>query len=130
MSGETDLGRLVRGMAPRLHDGAYVFVRVDAVPPGAAPVVVVEEAEGTTLVLSRGQADGLGISYGPVMAWITLEVHSSLEAVGLTAAVSTALARAAIPANVVAGYTHDHVFVPAAQADAAMRALERLAASG
>lgn len=127
--GETDPVRLVRNMDPRRNEGEWVFVRVDAVPASAEPVVVVAEDEGTTLVLRRDRADALGLAYGPVMTWITLRIHSSLEAVGLTAAVSAALADAGVPANVVAGYTHDHLFVPVEQAGAAMRALHALAAS-
>jgi hypothetical protein len=55
-------------------------------------------------------------------------MHSSLEAVGLTAAVATALAARGIAANVIAGARHDHVFVPAARADDALAALRDLAA--
>ncbi len=71
-------------------------------------------------------ADRLDLAYEFVAAWITLEIHSALEAVGLTAAVSRVLTRAGISANVVAGYTHDHVFVPLERADDAMRALTTL----
>ncbi len=68
----------------------------------------------------------MGVAYEFVAAWITLEIHSALEAVGLTAAVSRVLTEAGISANVVAGYTHDHVFVPLDRADDAMRALAEL----
>ena len=60
------------------------------------------------------------------MTWITLDVHSSLEAVGLTAAVSAALAEENISCNVVAAYYHDHLFVPVADAERAMETLMRL----
>jgi ribosomal protein S18 acetylase RimI-like enzyme len=120
-----ELATLLRTLSPRLNPGSYVFASVDAtVPRGADAVVTVQEDEGLTVVLPRERADGLGLRYDYVAAWITLEVRSALEAVGLTAAVSRALAAADISANVVAGVHHDHVFVPHHEAD---RALEVLA---
>ncbi len=128
MTGETDLAALLRGLAPRLHPGAYVFTSVPGeVPEGADPVVVVREEEGTALVLARERADALGLPYGYVAAWITLQIHSALEAVGLTAAVSRALTDAGISANVVAGLVHDHVFVPHERSHDALAVLEALA---
>lgn len=132
MTGERDLAVLLRRASPQRHEGEYVYTRLDpgsSVPVDAHPVVTVAEREGLTLVLPRAEADALGLPYTFVAAWITLEVHSALEAVGLTAAFSTALADAGIPANVVAGFTHDHVFVPVARAADALRALGSLASS-
>ena len=129
MTGERDLEVLLRRASPRRNDGEYVFTRLDPgveVPAGANPVVTVAEREGLTLVLPRAEADELGLTYAFVAAWITLDVHSALEAVGLTAAFSRALADAGIPANVVAGSTHDHLFVPVARAADAVRALSAL----
>ncbi len=133
MTGERDLEALLRRASPKRVEGEYVYTRLEpgtAVPSGAHPVVTVAEREGLTLVLPRGEADELGLPYEFVAAWITLEVHSALEAVGLTAALSTALAGAGIPANVVAGFAHDHVFVPAGRAAEALRALSSLAPAG
>jgi RimJ/RimL family protein N-acetyltransferase len=119
------LAALLRTLSPRLHEGAHVFTTVDgAVPPGA--VVTVREDEGLTVVLPRQQADELGLAYTFVAGWITLEVRSALDAVGLTAAVSRALADAGISANVVAAVHHDHVFVPYDEAGAALRVLATL----
>jgi ribosomal protein S18 acetylase RimI-like enzyme len=127
-AGERDLAALLAGLSPRLHDGAYVFTTVaGAVPEGATPVVVVDEDEGRTLVLRRTQADERGLPYAFVAAWITLQVHSALDAVGLTAAVSRALTEAGISANVVAGFHHDHLFVPYDRADKAVEVLRALA---
>lgn len=98
-------------------------------PAGADPVVVVREDEGLTLIMTQEQADELDLAYDFVAAWITLQIHSALEAVGLTAVVSRVLTDAGISANVVAGYTHDHVFVPHDRASDAMRALATLAPS-
>ncbi len=64
-----------------------------------------------------------------MFAWITLTVHSSLEAVGLTAAVANTLASAGIACNVLAGFHHDHLLVPIDRVDDAMAALSRLSAS-
>ncbi len=127
MTGESDLAALLRGLSPRLNDGCYVYTQVrTGVPAGADPLVMVREDEGMTLILARQEADRLDLAYEFVAAWITLEIHSALDAVGLTAAVSHVLTRAGISANVVAGYTHDHVFVPLERAEDAMRALATL----
>ncbi|WP_344915938.1 ACT domain-containing protein [Streptosporangium oxazolinicum] len=129
MAGERDLARLLRSMRPLLRPGPYVFATVRGEPPrGVTPVVTVTEDEGTTLVLPREQADAAGLAYDYVAAWITLRVHSALESVGLTAAVATELARAGVSCNVVAGYYHDHLFVPFERATEAVAALEHLAA--
>jgi uncharacterized protein len=135
MSGERDLGRLLATMAPERVAGEYVFVTAPATPDpdpagphpaGLHPVVTVAEPEGTTLVLPRAEADAAGLAYGYVAAWILLRVHSDLAAVGLTAAVATALAEAGISCNVVAGLHHDHLFVPAGSAGDALRSLRAL----
>ncbi len=128
MSGERDLPTLLRALRPQLRPGTYVFTTTTTVPAGAAPVVTVREDEGLTLVLDQHQADHLGLPYDYAAAWITLRVHSALDAVGLTAAVASTLATAGIACNVVAGYHHDHLFVPAHQAHAALDALNDLAA--
>jgi hypothetical protein len=70
-----------------------------------------------------------GFSFDYVAAWITLNVHSALEAVGLTAAFATALGQAGISCNVIAGYYHDHLFVGQADAERAMHVLRDLAAN-
>ncbi|MEU2360540.1 ACT domain-containing protein [Streptomyces noursei] len=128
MAGETDLQKLLGGMRPRLNPGRYVFATVaGGVPPGLAPVVTVAEPEGLTLVLRQEDADAAGLAYAYVAGWITLRVHSALEAVGLTAAVATALADAGLSCNVVAGFHHDHLFVPYESAGRAVAVLEDLA---
>ena len=124
MSGVTDLGELLAAMRPVLTPGEWVFVTGAAPVDGAIATVV--EDEGVTSVVDRATAERAGVTGEPVMARITLQVHSALEAVGLTAAVSTALAARGIPANVVAGFFHDHVFVPLDRATEAVAALEEL----
>ncbi|MFI7100570.1 ACT domain-containing protein [Streptomyces sp. NPDC050161] len=129
MPGERDLRTLLRGMRPEPHPDRYVFTTVPgAVPPDLTPVATVTEDEGTTLVLRQEDADRAGLGYDYVAARITLRVHSALEAVGLTAAVAGALADAGISCNVIAGFHHDHLFVPHALADRTLRVLDTLAA--
>ncbi|GAA2847906.1 ACT domain-containing protein [Streptosporangium fragile] len=128
VAGERDLATLLRGMSPYLRPGRYVFATVRGqVPDGVTPVVTVAEDEGLTLVVPREQADAAGLPYDYVAAWITLRVRSALAAVGLTAAVAAELARAGVSCNVVAGFHHDHLFVPHDRAADAISALERLA---
>jgi hypothetical protein len=115
-------------MRPERNEGRYVFASVPgAVPEGLAPVVTVSEPEGRTLVVHQEEADRAGLAYDYVAAWITLRVHSALDAVGLTAAVATAVAQAGLSCNVVAGFHHDHLFVPYDAADEALRRLRALA---
>ena len=132
MTGETDLKKLLATMAPLLHEGDYVFCTVTELPVSGAGEILCtfREAEGWTLVMEKGVADGLQMTYGLIMAWITLTVHSSLEAVGLTAAVSRALAEREIGCNVIAAYYHDHIFVARKDAEAAMLALRGLGENG
>jgi hypothetical protein len=117
------LGRL----DPHLVPGRFVFVSLREVPPQVDPVAMVVEPEGRSLVLPVDVADSLGLGYDFVAAMITLQVHSALDDVGLTAAVSTALARAGIACNVIAGYHHDHLFVPHARAQEALAIVRGLA---
>ncbi|WP_406134758.1 ACT domain-containing protein [Streptomyces sp. NBC_01089] len=130
MSGERDLRKLLSGMRPELNAGCYVFATVPPsapVPPGVTPVVTVLEREGRTLVVPREEADAAGLAYDYTAAWITLRVHSALEAVGLTAAVAGELAGHGLSCNVVAGFHHDHLFVPLELADEAVTLLTELA---
>ncbi|MDH6574988.1 ACT domain-containing protein [Kitasatospora sp. MAP5-34] len=129
MAGERDLQKLLSEMHPVLNPGRYVYCTLPArIPAGLRPVVTVTEAEGPTVVVAQEEADSLGLRYEYVAAWITLEIHSALEAVGLTAAVATCLAEIGISCNVVAGFHHDHLFVAADDAERAVAALQALAA--
>lgn len=110
-------------MRPVLDPEEYAFALVERVPVGVAPFAIVREAEGVTVVLPWAEAARQGLADAVVSRCrrITLTVHSSLEAVGLTAAVSSALAARGISCNVIAGSYHDHLFVPAGRADDAWR---------
>lgn len=134
MSGITDLGRLLAQMRPVLKEGLFVYCTVPAVEAERwyrlQPLGTFVEAEGLTLILPSDVAVAHALSASAPMRMITLSVHSSLEAIGLTAAIATALTGAQISANVVAAFHHDHVFVPAADADRALAALVALSESG
>jgi hypothetical protein len=129
MTGETSLHKLLASLAPRLNPGEYVFCSLATVTPEQLTLALgsFREAEGITLILPRADAEQMGLQYDYLAAWITLEVHSSLAAVGLTAAFSSALAAAAISCNVIAGYHHDHLFVARADAQRALEVLRQLA---
>ncbi|AWZ04983.1 MULTISPECIES: ACT domain-containing protein [unclassified Streptomyces] len=133
MSGENDLRKLLSGMRPELNDGLYVFCTIpgDTDPEalvGLTPVASILEPEGLTLVLAQEEADDAGLSYEYTAGWITLRVHSALDAVGLTAAFATELGAHGLSCNVIAGYHHDHLFVAADRAAEAVAVLEALAA--
>ena len=130
MTGETNLTSLIRNMEPVLQDGVYVFVTLApgvAVPDGLQPRMVFQETEGTTLIISRDQADAFGLAAEFPCRMITLNIHSSLAAVGFLAAVAAHLAGHDMGVNPVSGFYHDHLFVPEDRADDAMRALHALA---
>jgi hypothetical protein len=131
-AGETSLSKLLAHMQPVLNDGEYAFctVKDDFEINQQSIICIFKEREGTTLVLDKRTADSLGLPYNYVASWITLTVHSSLEATGLTAAFSNALAAAGISCNVVAAYYHDHIFVDKRDAGRAMEVLEALAGNG
>jgi hypothetical protein len=130
MTGETDLNVLISHMRPMLDPEPYVFCtfanRSFEDLAEYEPVGLFAETEGTTAILPVERARELGLADAEWFRRITLTVHSSLEAVGLTAAIANALAREGIPANVVAAFFHDHVFVPAEKAEEALQALRKL----
>jgi hypothetical protein len=125
VTGEHDLRTLLASMRPVVRAGEFVFVsRLTA--PDVECEATVREDEGLTCLVRREVADAQGWTYDFVAGWITLRVHSALAAIGLTAAVSEALADRGISCNVVAGYFHDHLLVPAERVGDAMAALEDL----
>ncbi len=128
MTGERDLGVLLATMEPVLSEAPWGYGLLPGdQPPPAEAFALIREAEGITVVAPLADLADRAIQAEGEWARISLTVHSALAAVGLTAAVATALAREGIPANVVAGYYHDHVFVPWERRDAALAALRRLA---
>ena len=113
-------------LRPELLDGEFVFCTVSGAVGeyrSLDPISTFVEPEGLTLILPKHKATTAGLSFDGTYRQITLTVHSSLSAVGLTAAVAGKLAEHGISANVVAAYFHDHIFVPTDQAHAALLAL-------
>ncbi len=124
---DTNLDLLLANMSPRQRPGEYVFVVDNATSvPDRAVLASVVEPEGRSIVLTRQEADNAGLSYDFVAGWITLDVRSALEAVGLTAAGAGALCETGISCNVVAGYHHDHLLVPHERVDDAIHVLMQL----
>jgi len=131
MSGIVDINTLLKEMKPILENTSYVFVTLVGNVLNESiiklnPIATFREEEGITLVLSEEIAKKNNLDYQVLLQKITLQVHSSLEAVGLTAAISAALTKADISANVIAGYYHDHVFVPKDKAQLALKVLTEL----
>jgi hypothetical protein len=129
MAGEHDLKRLLAEMSPVLDPATYVYVTLPNrdVPSALAPRMIMQEAEGTTIVITQEAADQAGLDHVFACRMITLNVHSALDAVGFLARITARLAGLGMGVNPVAGYFHDHLFVPAKRADDAMTALREMA---
>ncbi|NDW19394.1 ACT domain-containing protein [Dysgonomonas sp. 216] len=127
MAGIKDLDILLSCMEPVLDEQDFVFCTFPNLSWDNIrqfnPIGVFSEKEGMTLILSKKEADNQEVPYESVYKLISLNIHSSLDAVGLTAAFSAKLAENNISANVVAAYYHDHIFVPAQKAELAMAVL-------
>ncbi|MDG4890489.1 ACT domain-containing protein [Mesorhizobium sp. WSM4887] len=131
MTGETNLQRLLASMTPKLLPDVHVFATLApgvAVPHGLDPVMQFREREGLTLIVSEDQAKVAGLAGTFRCRMITLDIHSSLDAVGFLAAITTRLAAAGMGVNPVSAFYHDHLFVPAERADEALGLLRQLAA--
>ncbi|KAI6239534.1 ACT domain-containing protein [Aphelenchoides fujianensis] len=128
-TGETDLKRMLRTLEPTVREGSFVFVSLpSSTLEFPSHEAMIREDEGITLVMRKEEADIVGLLYAFVASWITLSVHSSLDAVGLTAAFSAALTKRGVSCNVLAGYFHDHILVPATRTEDALNCLRELAA--
>lgn len=127
MAGLTNLHEILGALRPRVRQGNFVYVTLPDEPEISAHARIVED-EGVTLVLEQEVADARGYAYEGVFGWITLQAHTSLSSVGVTAAVSTALARVGLSCNVIAGFYHDHLLVPADSVDEAVEVLGGLEA--
>jgi hypothetical protein len=128
MSGEKDLEKLLKSIKPEHNFGEYVFCEIKNLENINLDEITMlfREKEGITLILEKEIADKLNLGYTFVASWITLTIHSSLEAVGLTSAFSKALADNEISCNVVAAFYHDHIFVDQKDTEKAMQILNQL----
>lgn len=125
----TELTLLLKQLKPKLNESSWVFCTVQgklADYVRLEPLASMQETEGLTLVLTKAVAEQANLSFDGVFQQITLQVHSSLSAVGLTAVVATKLAQHGISANVIAGFYHDHILVPESQATEAINLLKQL----
>ena len=129
-TGIKNLSQILRTLTPTLASEQYVYCTIpvsrEVDVNALKPLATIREDEGLTLILALETAKKYGFPYQGPYRCITLKVHSSLEAVGLTAAVSHALAHHQIPANMLAGYFHDHILLPDAKAESAMAILAKL----
>ena len=129
MKKTTSLGRLLATLNPERRSGIFIVTSLPRSEEISFPIeALIRETEGTTVVVSEKVAEANKLQSWLRAAWITLSVTSELTAVGLTAAVSEALAASDIPCNVLAGARHDHILVPEDLADQAMSSLKRLQA--
>jgi hypothetical protein len=129
MVGEKNLDVLLSSMTAKLVEGLYVFVTLKdrTVPTALTPRMMFMEAEGTTLIVTKEQAEAAALDYEFPCRMITLEIHSSLEAVGFLARITTELAKANMGVNPVSGFYHDHLFVPDGRQDDALHILQKIA---
>ena len=125
MNGEKDLETLLKSMKPKHNVGEYVFCTIENLNQLNLSQIIMtfKEEESITIIAKKEVADQLNLEYSFIASWITLTVHSALEAVGLTAAFSKALSDNGISCNVVAAYYHDHIFVDKKDTDKAMEIL-------
>lgn len=132
-NGETDLNRLLETLTVSRRGDEYVVIPIPATDHdqasfavGAGIDAVMVETEAVTVVATRAAAAAMGWPQDRRWAWLTVDVHSSLDAVGLTAALANALAALDIPCNVIAAYYHDHLLVPVDRADEAIAGIDAL----
>jgi hypothetical protein len=132
MEGERDLSTLLRDMRPFLNPQAVVILSLseqDFSSLARRPIALFREEEGITVILPHREAEQENLADEGQWAWITLRVHSSLQAVGFLARITSALAQAGISTNVFSAYYHDHLFVPWDLRFEAMEVLKKLCAA-
>lgn len=127
MSGEKNLEILLKTMKPKINLGEFVFCEVKNLEKINLSEIVMtfREEESITIIAQKEIADKLNLKYSFIASWITLTIHSSLEAVGLTAAFSKALTENGISCNVVAAFYHDHIFVDKKDTEKTMEILNK-----
>lgn len=125
--GEQELDILLASMNPTIHPDTFVFITLsksEKAPPSLQPqVMVFQEAEGLTVITSKLAAEGMGLEYAFPCRMITLNIHSSLDAVGFLARILDTLKHLGIGVNPVSGFFHDHLFVPINKEELVLKAL-------
>lgn len=129
MTGETNLEILLQSLSAEADDDVFVFVTLpdDMIPEDIHPKMVFQEAEGTTIIIPRQEAMERDIAFEFPCRMITLNIHSSLDAVGFIAVIAAELAKHGMGVNPVSAFYHDHLFVPENRKDDAMKILEGIA---
>ena len=128
--GETSLSKLLSTLTTTLHPTTYVFATISdpaKLPPLSEVQLFFREAEGVTVITSREYAEGHRLEYFFPCRMITLNVTSSLEAVGFMAVLATRLATRNMGVNPVSGFYHDHLFVPLGREEEALQVLASVA---
>jgi uncharacterized protein len=132
--GERNLRTLLSSLTTTIHPDTFVFITmpdevtsIGALPPSLDARIAFQENEGLTIVTTRASADSHGLQYTFPSRMVTLNVHSSLEAVGFIARVASQLAEKGIGANPVSGFFHDHLFIAEGREEDAVAALKTLA---
>jgi len=130
MPGEKDLLKLLENLSPAMSEDEYVFCTFEDSTYGnfsdLEPFASVKEKEGLSLVLEKKKAERANIKFESIFRCISLGIHSDLTSIGLTAKISSVLCENDISSNIIAGYFHDHVFVPSHQAENALDVLHKL----
>jgi len=128
MDAELNINYVLKNLSPQLNEGVFVFCSVENAKNINEEYIMASiiETKGKTIVLKREVADSLKLSYSVTMNWITLNVNSSLELVGLGAIISQKFAYNRITYNLIAGYYHDHIFVPIKDTERALNLLHEL----
>jgi hypothetical protein len=123
--GETNLDQLLKAMKPILHPDIFVFTtfKEGDIPSYLDPIMMFKENEGTTLIITQGAAERAEVPFEFPCRMITLNIHSALCAVGFIAKITSRLAELDMGVNPVAGFYHDHLFIPAYRAEDAMMEL-------
>jgi hypothetical protein len=129
-TGATDLRAMLATLEATARPDDYVYAVIAPDHPAVELAhATIREVEGLSVVLRRADADAHGVAHEFVAAWLTLTVHSSLEAIGLTAAFSRGLGEAGISCNVIAGFHHDHILVPVSECAHALEVIRSLSNS-
>lgn len=125
MESLTSLDETLAALGPQAA-GNYVFATTDSVPPGLEPFAIIREAEGLTLIVEATEAFQYGLGTSELFTRITPSAVTALNSVGLTATITQTIASRGIPCNVIAGFNHDHFFVPADRSQEVVSLLDSL----